>query len=184
MPQYYEESKLTYQQIVMGQIKKIQDISAKELRDGEKTIKNLIGEQLIEGEDTRFSYLQSVEMLGSLLSPYFSPEVKKDFEDFCNLYDMELTTAMEDKEFLEELKDIFNKEIKKIDLKEDYIKTQTNIYFLNFKIITARRMFRTLIKLFKDNSFLNSEAYGEGSGNSSDEGLDAIDEEIEETEKE
>jgi len=46
---------------------------------------------------------------------------------------------------------------------------------LNYKIITARRIFRELIKLFKDHDFLGNESFGETSG--SDEGLDAEDEE-------
>jgi hypothetical protein len=87
--QNYDDSKLTYQQIVMKQITIIQKICSRELRDGEKTIKNLIGEQTIEGEDTRYTFLQSVELFGSLLSPYFGKsEVKEEFDEFCYLFDI------------------------------------------------------------------------------------------------
>jgi hypothetical protein len=180
----YDSNKITYQQIIFRQIQKIQDIVAKELRDTDKTIKNLIGEQIIESEDTRYSYLQSVEMLGSLLSPYF-PEIKKDtknvnsnFNEFCELYDMELKTALKDEDFKKEVSELFSVEIKDIDnkikSKDKEFQNSVNVYFLNYKIIIARRIFRELIKLFKENDFLGNESFGETSG--SDEGLDAVDE--------
>ena len=104
MANNFQENKLTYQQIVMGQIKIIQAISSKELRDSTKTIKNFIGEQIVEAEDTRISYLQAVETFGSLLSPYMTDKnMIESFENFCNLNDMELKEAFQDEEFVEKV---------------------------------------------------------------------------------
>ena len=102
---YYNDSKITYQQLVMEQIKKIQDICSKELRDGDKILKNAMGEQIIEGDDTRYSFLQSVELLGSMLKPWFGKMMKvedsdKDaFELFCDYYDIELIEILDDEDF-------------------------------------------------------------------------------------
>jgi len=184
MANYYDNSKITYPQLVMEQIKKIQEICAKELRDGNKIVKNLIGEQIIEGEDTRYSFLQSVEMFGSLLSPYFpkteSDKVVTNFQDFCDLYDMELNEALEDDEFLALVKKAFNVKNKE-DIETKKLTNEVNIYFLNMKIKEARKMFRELVKLFKDHDFLAEASYGDTGGSSTDNGMDALgdDEEIE-----
>jgi hypothetical protein len=180
MQKNYIENHLTYSQLVLRQIKTIQEISAKELRDSSKIVKNLIGEQTIEAEDTRYSFLQSVELFGSLLSPYFTETISNSFDDFCKLYDMELIDAINDEEFKEELREFFklknNETISNKIENDDAIKNQANIYFLNYKIKEARRIFRELVKLFKDNDFLTQETYGDSSGNAEDS-MDAIDEE-------
>jgi hypothetical protein len=170
MAQNYEDSKITFQQIVMKQLIVLQKILSKELRDGKKEIKNLIGTQTIEEEDTRYSYLQSAEFFGSLLSPYFSPEIKENFEIFCELLDIELMVALDDKDFIDGLKIAFSlKQVTKTD--EKYLE-QFNVYLLNLKIKEARKIVRQLIKLFKDKDFLNNESYSEGSSQE-DDGLDA-----------
>ena len=178
----YQESNLTYQQLIYKQIQTIQNITAKELRDSTKVIKNLIGEQVMEAEDTRFSYLQSVELLGSMLSPYFNLIITKEFEGYCELCDMELIDALKDKDFSADVKKLFNvteDSLKKIANSDD-IRNQINIYFLNEKIKVAKKMFRSLVKLFKDNSFLSEESYGDSSGSEgTDESLDATDDEEE-----
>lgn len=160
---YYNNGEtITFQTLVMKQIQKIQDITSKELRDGEKIIKNLIGEQIIESEDTRHSYLQSVDMLGSLLSPYFDNNVKSNFQDFCNLVDIELIEALEDKDFIKEIERVFeDKGIKKKVEEGNSIKAQVNIYLLNYKIKEGRKMFRKLVKLFKDNDFLGNQEFAD-----------------------
>lgn len=179
---YYNESKITYQQLVMEQIKRIQDICSKELKDGDKILKNAMGEQLIEGEDTRYSFLQSVEILGSMLTPYFGnlmkPEDKDDkknlFEQFCEYYDLELIELIDNEEFTKRIKDMFDiKDIEK--LKQDQaLQTQVNVFLLNDKIKEGRKIFRLLIKVFKGNDFLGSQSYGEGMGGEEiDSGQDA-----------
>jgi len=194
MANYYDNNKITYPQLIMEQIKIIQNINAKELRDGQRIVKNMIGEQTIEGEDTRYSFLQSVDILGSLLFPYF-PKLSKDesienvatnFYYFCNLYDMELSEALKDKEFENIIKENFNlndtKDIKK-DIESKKLTNEVNIFLLNFKVKEARKTFRELIKLFKDNDFLNGETFGDSPEEASSNSMDAIDD-LEEEEDE
>lgn len=174
---YNDSNKLTYQQTILRQIQKIQDIMGKELRDGSKVMKNLLGEQTIEAEDTRYSFLQSVELLGSLLFPYFNGgSVVKEFDDYCDLCDMELVQAVDDKDFVTELKNFFGtkEDFKVLMDRDSSVRNEANIYFLNTKVKIGRRMFRSLVKLFRDNDFLADESYGEGSGGQ-DNGMDAED---------
>jgi hypothetical protein len=173
---YSESGSLSYQQQVLKQIDKIQNISAKELRDSSKVVKNLIGEQTLEAEDTRYSYLQAVETLGSMLSPYFNTNVGQDFDNFCSLFDMELVEALNDKDYIKELGEFFNiqGDISTKINNDNKLQNQANVYFLNDKIKCARRMFRSLVKLFKDNDFLAGESYGEGSSEGSDNGMEAF----------
>jgi hypothetical protein len=176
-----EQNKITYQQLVMKQIQKIQDVCSKELRDGTKTIKNLMGTQEIESEDTRHTFLQEVEILGSLLSPYFGKnnKTKGEFEDFCDLYDLELKSALDDEDFCLELRELFNipssNKVKDFLSEHEAERNQANVHFLKHKIKQGRRLFRSLVQLFKDNDFLANESYGEGP-TEGDDGLDAIDE--------
>lgn len=176
---YYNDSGMTYQQLVMEQIKKIQDICSKELRDGDKILKNAMGEQTIEGEDTRYSFLQSVELLGSMLQPWFGNIMKvKDseknaFELFCDYYDVELIEILDDKEFKKRLKDLFDVEDPKKLKSDEVLRQQVNLFLLNDKIKEARKIFRLLVKVFKENGFLSSQSYGEGTGDI-DSGNDAV----------
>lgn len=181
MAQNYEDSKITFQQIVMKQLMVLQKILSKELRDGKKEIKNLLGTQTIEEEDTRFSYLQSAEFFGSLLSPYFGKKLAQEFDDFCKLLDIELLEAMEDKEFQRLLCKGFDLKEVKSKLSDEKYTDQFNIFLLNLKIKEARKLVRSLIKLFKDKDFLNNESYSEGSADT-DEGLDADGDDFEEEE--
>jgi hypothetical protein len=178
MAQNYEDNKLTYQQIVMKQITIIQNITSRELRNGEKIIKNLMGEQTIIAEDTRYSFLQAINTLGSLLSPYFSKSnAKEEFDNFNELYDIELITALDDDEFRSKVIKYFKLKGKTSDdvnkeIEVNKLSNQVNTYFLNYKIQEGRRIFRVLVELFKNNDFLSNESYGEGSG-SVDDGLAA-----------
>lgn len=179
----YNDTKITFQQVIFKQITIIQDITKKELRAGDKIIKNLVGEQTIEGEDTRYSFLQAVELLGSLLSPYFGKvgegTISNKFEQFCVVYDMELKEAYEDKDFQKLVADAFAKTITKDQLiKDEGLQMELNIFFLNYKVKEARKIFRDLVKLFKDNDFLTGESYGETAGGT-EEGLEAVDDDIE-----
>jgi hypothetical protein len=176
---YYNDNKVTYQQLVMDQIKKIQDICSKELRDGDKILKNAMGEQTIEGEDTRYSFLQSVELLGSMLKPWFGNMMKvKDsekgaFEMFCDYYDVELIEILDDEDFKKKLKDLFGCDDPEKLKTDEALRQQVNLFLLNDKIKEARKIFRLLVKVFKANDFLSGQSYGEGTGDI-DSGNDAV----------
>lgn len=168
---YQYDSKTTFPDLVMEQIKIIQKICSRELRDGDKVLKNAMGEQIIEGDDTRYSFLQSVEVLGSMLSPYFGNSDIK-FKEFCEYYDAELIEVLNDKEFVKTLKDIFNTTPEKVK-SDEVVRSQVNIFFLNDKIKEGRKMFRELIGVFKNSSFLTDEAYGDSGSDAGS--LDAVD---------
>ena len=168
---YSYDSKTTFPDLVMEQIKIIQKICSKELRDGDKILKNALGEQIIEGDDTRYSFLQSVEVLGSMLSPYFGNSDIK-FTEFCEYYDAELIEVLDDKNFIKKLDEIFGKTPDNVK-SDETVRSQVNIYFLNDKIKEGRKMFRELIKIFKNNNFLGDKAYGDSGSNIGS--LDAVD---------
>lgn len=185
MANYYENPNLSYPQLIFNQIKKVQEIAAKELRDGDKVIKNLIGEQLIEQEDTRLSYLQAVETLGSLLSPYFDKDTADSFKSFQEFYDIELEEALEDEEFKEKAEKILGKDVVKnlgTDKKDE---VRGYAFFLQQKIICARDMFRELLLLFKNLDFLGNEEFNDvATTNGSMEAVDDSEEDIFENEEE
>ena len=167
MAEYYKNDSVTFPSIVMKQIQIIQQISSKELRDGTRQIVTPIGEQIYENEDSRYSFLQAVECLGSLLTPYFDKDTKPAYEEFLKIYDMELIEALDEKEFLEDLKKRFNINVEKIKEKikmDSTLKNELLLIFLNEKCKLARQMFRQLIQCFKANDFLASESYNEGAG--------------------
>jgi hypothetical protein len=181
---YYKQNTYSFPQLVFKQIQIIQEICKKELRGGDKIIKNLVGEQEIENEDTRQSYLQSIDLLGSLLSPYFGSDLTTNFDKFILSYQMELKEALEDKEFKKEICENFNikeedKEYGVIQIlrKDKNLMNEINVYFLNEKLKFARIIFRDLIKCFKDNNFLTQESYGESG--SAEDSMEANDEDIE-----
>jgi hypothetical protein len=166
---YTGKFELTFPFIVLQQIQIIQRIYSMELRDKEKIFKNNIGEQVIEDEDTRYSFLQSVEMFGSLLYPYFISNdnykgiKKEEFEEYCDLLDKELVEIIDDDNFKKIAKNVFF--IKKEESIYDKIKndasfkSQLNAFFLNYKIKEARKVFRRLIGLFKEHDFLANKYY-------------------------
>ena len=185
MAYYNSQQPVTYPQLIIKQIEIIQSICSKELNDGEKVTKNLIGEQTIHGEDTRHSFLQSVELLGSLLSPWFPKEDEKNeniafqFNYFCEVYDMELSEALQDEDFKKLVCDSFNiKDTNKIisQIKDNKLDTEINAFFLNIKIKEGRKIFRALVKLFKDHDFLKEESFGDSG---EDNGMTANDDEDE-----
>ena len=177
---YHNEIKITFPDLIINQIQIIQKICSKELRDWDKILKNALGEQVIEGDDTRYSFLQSVELLGSMLSPYFGKSEIK-FSDYCTYCDTELIELLENKDFKTKLKEIFDiEDVKKIRDNE-VLQNQVNIFLLNDKIKEGRKIFRELIKIFKDNSFLGEETYGDNAAKGKEEtsSLEAVEEDEE-----
>jgi hypothetical protein len=156
---------VTFPQIVMEQIKKLQEIYSKELRDGDKILKNVLGEQVIEGEDTRYSFLQAVECLGILLAPYFIAARNNEelFTAYSSLLDKELVEFLTDENFSSRAKLVFNipKNVSLIEKakQDDKFMNQLNLFFLNYKLQEGRKIFRMLVQLFKDHDFLSVETF-------------------------
>lgn len=169
---YHNEVKTTFPDLIINQIQIIQKICSKELMDGDKILKNALGEQVIEGDDTRYSFLQSVELLGSLLSPYFGNSGIK-FDEYCEYCDTELIELLDSEDFQKKLKDIFGVEDVQRVRDDEGLRAQINVFLLNDKIKEGRKIFRELIKIFKDNAFLAEESYGDGATGKEDSSLEA-----------
>lgn len=85
-----KEDKLEFRQLVLQQIQKIQDILSKELKLYETFITPKIGvnvDSYQQKEDTRESFIQSVETLAYLLYPYFDEQMSKVYKPFENAVD-------------------------------------------------------------------------------------------------
>lgn len=172
----YKTFNMTFPQIVMQQVLIIQNIYSHELRDGDKILKNALGEQVIEGEDTRYSFLQAVEFFGSLLTPYFIEGTDKykgirigEFNAYCELLDKELVEILKDETFLKTVKKVFFLEDKikvedKVKNDEKFL-NQLNLFFLNYKIKEGRRIFRRLVELFHEHDYLATQGYVDQASN-------------------
>ena len=76
----YNVDKLEFRQIVLGHIKRILEIGSHELRDTTRQIDTANHTQIIEQEDTRYSYIQAIENLAYVLIPYFDDEILQVYE--------------------------------------------------------------------------------------------------------
>jgi len=175
MADFYQAQKsvVTYPSLVLKQISIIQGIVTHELRDSTKIIKTPIGEQIIESEDTRYGFLQSVEFFGSMLSTYFDNDTKILFDAFVKFYDLELIDAIKIDGFKKLIMETFNikEENIKTELKDAKLRKELLTFLLNEKCKKARILVRQLINCFKDNDFLTSSLYIEGEA---DDGLTAV----------
>ena len=143
------DKKMDFRQIVLFHLKKILEISNKELADlsYEEVRPNSV--VIIHKEDTRRSYIQSIENLAYILLPYFDNKIKEVYKKcikVINFYGYEIR-----KEFKKELEEI-KKESGKEGEKELYIE---------FKIKYAKELFCALNLLLKRNDYLKSQVYGE-----------------------
>jgi len=151
MQSRWGESKLEFRQIVLEHLKKILEISSSELRD--KTIIRNHGTftETIENEDTRLSYLQSIENLAYILLPYFDEEMKNVYDKcikIVNNFDYEVKII---------LKETYEK-ICKDSGKKDLGKT----FVLEMKLKYAKELFVALNLLLNRNNYLKTAVYGEG----------------------
>jgi len=152
----YGSDKLEFRQIVLSHIKRILDISSHELRDTTTTRSHGNFNETIECEDTRRSYIQSIENLSYVLLPYFDDDMSKIYDE-C----IEMIT-------------LFSYEIKK-KLKEDYDKIVSEVskddvsanWITEVRIKYAKKMFVGLNQLLHRNDYLKSSIYG-------DSGVDEI----------
>lgn len=144
---------LEFRQIVLMHIKRILEISSSELRN--KTITKNHGNfsETIEQEDTRYSYIQSIENLSYVLMPYFDEQMQKVYTEcsfVINAYNFEL-----EKYFTKDIQIVL------ANIKQDKI---PEIYFIKKKIEYAKKLFIELNFLLKRVDYLKTAIYGEDSG--------------------
>jgi hypothetical protein len=144
---------LEFRQIVLGHIKRILEISSHELRDSTRRIMKPNTTETIEQEDTRYSYIQSIENLAFVLMPYFDKEITKIYNECCaviNSYDFKI-----EKQFKKEIDAILT------ELGKDSLNLKP--YCLDKKIFYAKKLFIELNKLLHRNDYLKSTVYGDES---------------------
>jgi hypothetical protein len=142
-------NQIEFRSIVLEHIKKILDLSTHELRN--QTIE-LIKEhhtQLVINEDTRISYVQSVENLAYVLLPYFDDRITDTYKR-CIL----IMTA-HGHEVRKHLKKSYN--LLKQDGKADIDKS----FVINARLKYAKKLFCELNLLLHRCDYLKSAMYGE-----------------------
>lgn len=142
--------KLEFRQIVLGHIKKILEISSHELRDTTRQIAMANQTQIIEQEDTRYSYIQAIENFAYILMPYFDDKMMKVYVKSAwviNAYEFELTKYFRD-EIIKVCKETGKTEI-------------PHVYFIDKRIEYAKKLFVELNRLLKRVDYLKNVIYGE-----------------------
>jgi len=138
-----------FREIVLSHLKRILEISSSELRLKTIVKFNPNGEQTKAEEDTRESYIQSVEALAIILLPYFDEEMSKVYEKsekvlFAYNY---------------ELKELFKKEVEEIE--EHTESPNLKSFYIKLRINTAKKLFKELNLLLKRQDYLKGAVFGQ-----------------------
>ena len=142
--------KLEFAQIVLMHLKKILDLSTRELRNTSTEIVGPNFSRIDLEEDTRVSYVQSIENLAFVLIPYFDPPMRKVY-DKC-------MKVIQSHNF--QLNETFADEIKTIcDALND--KNIPEDYFIKKRIEYAKILFIELNALLMRQNYLKASIYGE-----------------------
>lgn len=146
--------KLEFRQIVLKHLQDILGISIHELRDSTRYINQGNNIQTIESEDTRMGYIQSIENLAYVLTPYFDKKMNSVYPKY-----KEILTA-----FKFQMKDILKEEYKEIC--EGLGKTEIgNDFVIEMKLKYAKELFYQLNLLLFRNDYLKTAVFGEGQDN-------------------
>ncbi len=146
----YNVDKLEFRQIVLGHIKRILEIGSHELRDTTRQIDTANHTQIIEQEDTRYSYIQAIENLAYVLIPYFDDEILQVYERCERIING----------FGYEVRNILNKTFERIK-KETGKENLENVFVLEMRLRYSKKLFIALNMLLKRNDYLKSAIYGE-----------------------
>ena len=142
--------KLEFRQIVLGHIKRILEISSHELRNSSREVFAPNVTHVIEQEDTRYSYIQSIENLAYVLTPYFDEKMTKVYEECIKIitsFNFEIIKILK-KEFAELCKELGQEEL-------------GHPFVIAMKLKYAKKLFYNLNLLLKRIDYLKSAVYGE-----------------------
>jgi hypothetical protein len=150
MNTYTKPNVLDSQQIFLSFYQKTLELSLHELKPCEKTIIFDNSKQVIEQEDTRISFIQSVEMLAFALKPFYDTEMKKVYNANIKIlgglaYEIEKTFDDED------FKGYYQK---------SNIETKNHLIIF-WQLRKAKLIFSELTELLKRINFLKSATYDE-----------------------
>lgn len=144
----YEQ--LEFRQIILAYIKKILDIASTELRNHTRQVITSNFSNIVQDEDTRISYIQAIENLSYVLTPYFDIDMQKTFNE-C----IPILTG-----YHFEVRELLSKEYNEIKVrcdKEKIIKS----FAIEMKVKYAKKLFIALNQLLKRNDYLKASVYGE-----------------------
>jgi len=150
MESNFGKDKLDFQQIVLMHIKKILEISTHELRSGTQIVNAGNYTQTSIQEDTRYSYIQSIENLAYILLPYFDKEIRKIYDPcikIMNGFDYEVKGI---------IKEIYYKVCEDTG-KEDLGRA----FILEMRLKYAKELFVGLNELLHRNNYLKTAVFGE-----------------------
>ena len=141
---------LEFKDIVLQHIKKILEISSKELKSSERILVIDNVKTYIETEDTRISYIQAIENLAYVLEAHFDKSMKEIFDKeikWIDAFGFEILELVED--------EIYKKKLKEFtDDKRDEM-------LLMLQVKHAKILFRGLNALMKRVDYLKSSIFGE-----------------------
>jgi len=146
----YNPDKLEFRQIVLKHIQTILEISNKELRNKTYTTNYSNHESIVEQEDTRISYIQSIENLAYILIPYFDEKVKDIYKESIRIIDGL------DFEVFDYCKTEYDKICEKFDKKD-----VGHGFAVMLKLRYAKKLFIALNLLLNRNDYLKNSIYGE-----------------------
>jgi len=142
--------KLEFRQIVLAHIKRILELSSHQLRDTTYVISTGNQSDKKYQEDTRYSYIQSIENLAYVLSPYFDEKIQKVYDPCIKVMDA----------FGYEVKKLLHKEYEEM-IKESKKQNPVNDYIIEMKLRHSKKLFIALNSLLFRNNYLKSNIYGE-----------------------
>jgi len=144
--------KLEFRQIVLGHLKRILEISSHELRDSTTITTHGSYTSTEIREDTRNSYVQSIENLAYVLLPYFDENIQP-------IYDKSIKVI---NAFAYEIREqMFKEQYKKICSETNKVKISDKIFAVEMKLKYAKKLFVALNLLLKRNDYLKTAVYGE-----------------------
>jgi len=146
----YNQDKLDHRQIIIEFYGKVLDLTLHELRACERTVIFDQSKQIIETEDTRISFIQSVEAFAIAVAPYFDEEMQKYYDKNILILGG-LAYEIEEKITDERLKKVYNEADSE---KKDHL-------IIFYQLRTAKAMFSKLTMLLKKLDFLKGGTYDE-----------------------
>lgn len=146
---FAKPDKLDFRQIVLAHLKTILEISSKELRNNTQTINHGTFSQTTYQEDTRLSYIQSIENFSYILLPYFDKKMQEVYDKcipFITYFDYEV---------LEKSKEIYEKVCKETEKKPE------KLFILDVRLRNAKELFSNLNLLLHRVDYLKNAVFGE-----------------------
>lgn len=156
---YNNPEKTEFREIILSHIKKILELSTSELRNTSKTITGTHFTQIVDNEDTRISYIQSIKSLSYVLKPYFDTKITEKYGEnmkLLKLMDFEIVEKYEDR--IEEIKK---------HLKTKQAENYDSLFCSNKRVECAEVIFEELNLLLHRNDYLKKSTF-------SDSGMEGV----------